>query len=197
MNYLDSVSKQTAQISHINEHLKRPLTIYSHSEICSNCNSAIEKFYCVTCRAKLCERCFLETHLILFTHDCFFSINWPGFLHNCLFYRKEHCFFFCEECQMVCILYYLVSLLRIHFFINKKVCIMCPTIAHHQGHKCRINYSFFPNFDNQISQEIDSPDEIDDNINILSKSFNKTTGSYIYLELIRSLFQLYDVSQKV
>ena len=86
-----------------NERVNRPLPIYTTLDLCENCNKSIEKIYCLTCHKNFCEECYTSLHLIQFTHRSFFSNKWPGYPQNCTFLKDYHSFFYCCECQLVCI----------------------------------------------------------------------------------------------
>lgn len=108
--------KNSLRILKMNKRLQRPLVINTTYEPCSACNAAIEKIYCIECGAKFCERCFLSTHLTQFSHHCFFSINWPGYLYDCTTVHNRHCFFFCVECQTVCPFILSIDITFLHSF---------------------------------------------------------------------------------
>ena len=108
-----------------NDTFGRTLTIYPYSKLCSNCHAALEKIFCITCKAGFCEQCFISMHIVQFSHSSIFSLHWPGYHHTCTSYRNSHCYFYCLECRMVVEFFFYLTFVIIYLYHSDRLCALC------------------------------------------------------------------------
>jgi hypothetical protein len=70
--------------------------------MCQSCSSEHSKVYCYTCSAFLCEKCFIATYLVDFSHLAIFSMFWNGNKDPCPEPHNGSTVLYCLECEQVC-----------------------------------------------------------------------------------------------